>query len=283
MKVYLSFDFEGVAGIVDWEQCREGGAGYELGCRLMLGEVNAAIEGAVAGGADEIVLNDSHSTMRNLDPDSLAHGVSYVSGRHKQLYMMQELDDSYDVIFFIGYHGSISGPTSTLSHTYNPEVFSAARVNGVEVGESGINALVADHFGVPIGLVTGDSVTQQQTAPFARNAVQVVTKRSDSRFSAKNLHPAESRRRIQAGGRGERASSRRRRARRARTRTSDPARPRRADRRHGRGGQLGQGRRASRHPNHPDRVGRCSGRLQVLRRRQLHHPPSRRPLKGNWP
>ena len=199
MKVYLSFDFEGVAGIVDWEQCREGGAGYELGCRLMLGEVNAAIEGAVAGGADEIVLNDSHSTMRNLDPDALAHGVSYVSGRHKQLYMMQELDDSYDVIFLVGYHGSISGPTSTLSHTYNPEVFSAARVNGVEVGESGINALVADHFGVPIGLVTGDSVTQEQTAPFARKAVQVVTKRSDSRFSAKNLHPAESRRLIQAG------------------------------------------------------------------------------------
>ena len=199
MKVYLSFDFEGVAGIVDWEQCREGGAGYELGCRLMLGEVNAAIEGAVAGGADEIVLNDSHSTMRNLDPDALAHGVSYVSGRHKQLYMMQELDDSYDVIFLIGYHGSISGPTSTLSHTYNPEVFSAARVNGMEVGESGINALVADHFRVPIGLVTGDCVTQEQTAPFARNAVQVVTKRSDSRFSAKNLHPAESRRLIQAG------------------------------------------------------------------------------------
>ncbi len=165
----------------------------------MLGEVNAAIEGAVAGGADTIVLNDSHSTMRNLDPDALAHGVSYVSGRHKQLYMMQELDDTYDVIFFIGYHGSISGPTSTLSHTYNPEVFSAARVNGVEVGESGINALVADHFGVPIGLVTGDSVTQEQTVPFARNAVQVVTKRSDSRFSAKNLHPAESRRLIRAG------------------------------------------------------------------------------------
>ncbi len=199
MKVYLSFDFEGVAGIVDWEQCREGGAGYQLGCRLMLGEVNAAIEGAVAGGADEVVLNDSHSTMRNLDPDALAHGVSYVSGRHKQLYMMHELDDSYDVIFFIGYHGSISGPTSTLSHTYNPEVFSAARVNGVEVGESGINALVADHFKVPIGLVTGDSVTQEQTAPFAKNAVQVVTKRSDSRFSAKNLHPTESRRLIQAG------------------------------------------------------------------------------------
>lgn len=193
MKVYLSFDFEGVAGIVDWAQCREGGPAYELGCQLMLGEVNAAIEGAVAGGADEIVANDSHSTMRNLNPDALAHEATYISGRHKQRYMMQGLDESFDLIFFIGYHGSISGQTSTLSHTYNPEVFTAARVNGVEVGESGINALVADHFGVPIGLVTGDEATQQQTAPFAANAVQVITKTSGSRFSATNLHPARSR------------------------------------------------------------------------------------------
>ena len=220
MKVYLSFDFEGVAGIVDWAQCREGGAGYELGCRLMLGEVNAAIEGAVDGGADEIVVNDSHSTMRNLDPDALAHEATYVSGRHKQLYMMQQLDESFDVIFLVGYHGSISGETSTLSHTYNPEVFSAARVNGVEVGESGINALVADYFGVPIGLVTGDEVTQQQTEPFARGAVQVVTKHSDSRFSATNLHPAQSRRLIQNGAREavERAAS-------DRLRTPDLQRP----------------------------------------------------------
>ncbi|UIJ33770.1 M55 family metallopeptidase [Allobranchiibius sp. GilTou73] len=199
MKVYISFDFEGVAGIVDWEQCREGGAAYALGCELMLGEVNAAIDGAVEGGADEIVVNDSHSTMRNLDPSALAHEVMYVSGRHKQHYMMQQLDDSFDVIFFVGYHGSISGAASTLSHTYNPEVFAAARVNGVEVGESGINALVADHYAVPIGLVTGDDATQQQTAPFARNAVRVVTKYSDSRFSAKNLHPTASRRLIRAG------------------------------------------------------------------------------------
>jgi D-amino peptidase len=197
--VYLSFDFEGIAGIVDWAQCREGEAAYEQGCYLTLGEVNAAINGAVDGGADEIVVNDSHSTMRNLNPDKLDHSAEYVSGRHKQMYMMQDLDSSYDVIFLVGYHGSISGEASTLSHTYNPEVFSAAQVNGIEVGESGINALVADHFGVPIGLITGDEVTQRQTAPFARNAVQVVTKYSESRFSAKSLHPAESRKLIRAG------------------------------------------------------------------------------------
>jgi D-amino peptidase len=200
VKIWMSFDMEGVAGIVDWDQCRPtGGARYEVGCQLMLDEVNAAIEGAVAGGATEIVLNDSHGTMANLDPRRIAGGASYISGRHKPRYMMQGLDDTFDAAFLVGYHGSISGRPSTLSHTYNPEVFSAARVNGELVGESGINALVAAHYGVPIAFVSGDSVTWEETRPFAPDAVPVITKESITRFSASNLHPAESCRLIREG------------------------------------------------------------------------------------
>ncbi len=200
MKIWMSFDMEGVAGIVDWDQCRPtGGARYEVGCQLMLDEVNAAIEGAVAGGATEIVLNDSHGTMANLDPRRIAGGASYISGRHKPRYMMQGLDDSFDAAFLVGYHGSISGRPSTLSHTYNPEVFSAARVNGDMVGESGINALVAEHYGVPIAFVSGDAVTWAETEKYAPGAEHVVTKESITRFSASNLHPAESCRLIRDG------------------------------------------------------------------------------------
>jgi D-amino peptidase len=200
VKIWMSFDMEGVAGIVDWDQCRPtGGARYEVGCQLMLDEVNAAIEGAVAGGATEIVLNDSHGTMANLDPRRIAGGARYISGRHKPRYMMQGLDDTFDAAFLVGYHGSISGRPSTLSHTYNPEVFSAARVNGELVGESGINALVAAHYGVPIAFVSGDSVTWDETRPFAPDAVPVITKESITRFSASNLHPAESCRLIREG------------------------------------------------------------------------------------
>src|ERR1022692_1405980 len=83
---------EGVAGIVDWSQCRAPGVPYEEGRRLLLGEVNAAIEGALAAGATEIICNDSHGTMNNLDPAALAGQASYVSGRHKPLYMMQGLE-----------------------------------------------------------------------------------------------------------------------------------------------------------------------------------------------
>lgn len=200
MKVWISFDMEGVAGIVDWDQCRPGsGPSYTLGCELLQDEVNAAIEGAMAGGANEIVLNDSHSRMANLDPRKIAGNAQYISGRHKPRYMMQGLDESFDAIFFVGYHGSISGRPSTLSHSYNPEVFTRAAVNGVEAGESGINALVAEHYGVPIAFLSGDAVVQEETRPFALDAVNVTTKESITRFSAKNLHPAESCALISAG------------------------------------------------------------------------------------
>src|ERR1700753_3153557 len=82
VKIFISCDMEGVAGIVDWSQCRAPGVPYEEGRRLLLGEVNAAIEGALAGGATEIVCNDSHGTMNNLDPAALAGQASYISGRH---------------------------------------------------------------------------------------------------------------------------------------------------------------------------------------------------------
>jgi D-amino peptidase len=193
MKVWISCDMEGVAGVSDWSQCLPTGAGYALGCELMLAEVNAAIDGALAAGADDIVVNDSHGGMINLDPSALHGRAAYLAGRHKPLYMMQGLDATADAIFLIGYHGSISGAPSAMSHTYNPEVFSGARVNGTWVGESGINALVARHFGVPIALVSGDQVTQQEALPFAPDAEYAVVKESVTRFSALNRHPEEAR------------------------------------------------------------------------------------------
>ncbi len=193
MKVWISCDMEGVAGVSDWSQCLSTGHGYALGCELMLGEVNAAIDGAVAGGADEIVVNDSHGGMFNLDPVQLHGRASYLAGRHKPLYMMQGLDESADAAFLVGYHGSISGSPSAMSHSYNPEVFSGIRVDGRWVGESGINALVTRHYGVPIALVTGDQVTREETLPFGPDAEYAVVKQSVTRFSALNRHPEEAR------------------------------------------------------------------------------------------
>ncbi len=202
MRVFLSCDMEGVAGIVDWSQCRpDGGAAYQTGCRLMLGEVNAAIDGALAGGADAIVVNDSHGAMANLDPAELHGGASYLSGRHKPAYMMEGLDETFDAVFFVGYHGSISGEPSVLSHTYNPEVISEVRLGGRPVGESGINALVAAAHRVPIALLTGDAVTMAEASSVAPGCETVVTKQSVTRFSALSLHPAQACEKIAEGAR----------------------------------------------------------------------------------
>ena len=201
MKVFISFDMEGVAGIVDWSQCRAPGQPYEEGRRLLLGEVNAAIDGAMAGGATEIVCNDSHGTMNNLDPAELHGQATYVSGRHKPLYMMQGLDATADLVFMVGYHGSISGESSVLSHTYNPAVISHVSLNGTRVGESGINALVALACQAPVGLITGDQQTIAEADPFLADAERVVVKESFTRFGAANLHPEVARELIADGAR----------------------------------------------------------------------------------
>ncbi len=201
MKVFISFDMEGVAGIVDWSQCLGPGQAYEEGRRLLLGEVNAAIDGALEAGATEIVCNDSHGAMNNLDPSELHGQATYVSGRHKPLYMMQGLDATADLVFMVGYHGSISGESSVLSHTYNPSVISHVELNGVRVGESGINALVALACQAPVGLITGDQQTIAEADPFMADAELVVVKESFTRFGAANLHPEVARELIADGAR----------------------------------------------------------------------------------
>src|SRR5580704_10063309 len=195
MKVFLSTDMEGTAGVVDWEQCVGDGPQAATGRELLLAEVNAAIAGALAGGATEIVVNDSHSTMRNLPPAALAGQASYISGSFKPLYMMQGLDDSFDAVLFVSYHGSIGAPAG-LSHTYNPRVVMEARLDGVVTGEAGINALVAAHYGVPVVLVTGDRCACEETAALIPGVHAAVVKEPVSRVAAHSLHPLRARKLI---------------------------------------------------------------------------------------
>ena len=192
MKIFLSSDMEGTAGVVDWDQCRPGQHDYEYFRDLLQAEVNAAIQGALEGAGDgshEFLVNDSHGRMANLRPARLAGGASYLSGRHKPLYMMQGLDASFDAVFFVSYHGSMTGTPATLSHTYNPSAIAEVRLNGLVAGESGINSLVAVGHGVPVVLVTGDETTAAELGAFWPRARSAVVKRSVSRFAAESLHP----------------------------------------------------------------------------------------------
>jgi D-amino peptidase len=192
MRVFLSTDMEGTAGVVDWQQCVGDGPDAQAGRKLLLAEVNAAIEGAMAGGATQIVVNDSHSTMRNLPADQLAGQASYVSGSHKPLYMMQGLDDSFDAVLFISYHGSVGAPAG-LSHTYSPRAVVEARIDSKVTGEAGINALVAAHYGVPVVLVTGDRCACEEAAALIPGIHQAVVKEHVSRLAAHSMHPESAR------------------------------------------------------------------------------------------
>ena len=128
--------------------------------------MNASIDGAVEAGATEILVNDSHSTMQNIRPNALHGNASYLSGRHKPLYMMEGLDSTFDAVFMVAYHGSIGAERAILSHTYNPLAVWEARLNGVPVGESALNALVALHHRVPVVLITADDATAEEARPF---------------------------------------------------------------------------------------------------------------------
>lgn len=189
MKLFLSTDFEGTSGIVAWEQIIEGNHEYAQGRKLLTDEVNAVIMGAQEAGAGEFVVNDAHHAMRNLHPQDLRGRATLITGRHKPLYMMQGLDASFDGVCFVSYHGSIGAERAVLSHTYNPGAIWEVRLNGEIVGESGLNALVAAHYKVPIILVSGDAVTAREVQSFAPQAEKVVVKESIGRFAASNLHP----------------------------------------------------------------------------------------------
>ena len=189
MKLFLSTDFEGVSGIVAWEQIIEGNSEYEQGRRLLTNEVNAVISGALEGGAKEFVINDSHHYMRNLHPQELLGKATLITGKHKPMYMMEGLDSSFDGVCFVGYHGSIGAQHAVLSHTYNPGAIWEVRINGDVVGESAINGLVATHYNVPIILISGDEATVQEAQNIAPNAEKVIVKQSLGRFAAAHIHP----------------------------------------------------------------------------------------------
>lgn len=191
MKVFISSDMEGTAGVVDWEQVRIGGPDYRAFADLTCREVNAAIEGAQEGGATEFLVNDSHGKMANLRPDALSGRARYLSGRLKPRYMMQGLDESFDAAFFVAYHGSMSANGSVLSHTYFPAAIAEVRLNGGAVGEAGINSLVAKAYGVPVVLVTGDDTTAAELESVCPGVRKAVVKRSVTRFAADSLHPED--------------------------------------------------------------------------------------------
>jgi D-amino peptidase len=158
----------------------------------MTEEANAAIAGARAGGASEVLVNDSHGGMRNVLVDQLDAWADLISGAPKTHGMMEGLDGTFGVVFLIGYHARAGTEYAILDHTYNGKVVAHVELNGQPVGEIGLNAALAGYYGVPVGLVTGDlAATEEAKALLGPNLKIVTAKRAAGSQAAICLHPEE--------------------------------------------------------------------------------------------
>lgn len=197
-RLYISSDMEGVAGVCAWQQvdARTPHPEYEIYRRYYTQEVCAAIEGARAGGAGELLVNDSHGPMRNLLLDALPADVRVIFGNRKPYSMVQDADGGFDAAFFLGYHGAAGDADAVLGHTYTPSIVYEARINGVRCSEATINAGLLGYYGVPVLLATGDRTTIegiQEQMPWVRG---VIVKESIGNFAADSMTPAAAQRLI---------------------------------------------------------------------------------------
>lgn len=176
-KVFISADMEGISGISASDQLSASGAEYGRSRKMMADDVNAAIRGARRGGATEIVVNDSHGSMRNLRLEDLDPQVRLISHSFKKSGMMEGLDESFAAVVFVGYHAKAGHPGGLFAHT-GSGVVRDVRVNGQSLGEGGLNTLVAAWYGVPVVAVTGDDVAVKQVAETATLAKMVAVKRA---------------------------------------------------------------------------------------------------------
>lgn len=193
-RVFISADLEGVAGVVHGEHTMRDGREHESARKLMTGEVNAAVEGALAGGADLVIVNDSHGTKRNLIPEQLHKDALLITGSPKPYSMMEGIQDNegYCCAMFVGYHAAM-GRHGVLSHTYVGSVVREVRINGRMMGETGINALIAGYFGVPLTLVTGDQQVCDEAATLLPGVVTAPVKNARGRYAACGMHPQAAR------------------------------------------------------------------------------------------
>jgi D-amino peptidase len=198
LKVFISVDMEGVTGVVNVDDASRSGKDYDYFRQTMTREANAAIEGALAAGATEIIVRDSHGSALNLLPEMLHRSSKLIrdwSGG--PMSMMEGLDASYDAAIYIGYHAKAGTPNGVLDHTSSSNVTDVS-INGISMPETGYNALMAGYYDVPVVFVAGDKAVCDQARALLGN-VETVAVKEGIGAAALNLHPEVARDRIRAG------------------------------------------------------------------------------------
>lgn len=188
MKVFISADIEGISGVATNQQLKTNSE-YQRFRKLMMADVNAAIEGACNGGATEVVVADGHGNMSNLLIEDLDPRARLVSGSNRVMCQLEGLDESFDAIMFVGHHGREGGSDAVISHTLAGICVNEMKINGKVVGETEMNAFVAGAFGVPAVFISGDDAYVKEVKETLPEVEAVVVKRAVDRFAAELIHP----------------------------------------------------------------------------------------------
>jgi D-amino peptidase len=190
MKILVSADMEGATGVTWPADCEPGTEQWQRCRRMFTSDVNAAIAGFHEGGADEVVVNEAHSTMRNLLLEELDERATMLTGRHKDLTMIEGVQyGDVDGVAFLGYHTG-AGTEGVLAHTYLPNSITGVWVDEHPASEGYLNAIVCAEFGVPVVLVTGDDRACEDAKTYAPEARTVAVKDHVSRYAAVCRPPA---------------------------------------------------------------------------------------------
>jgi D-amino peptidase len=186
MRVLVSVDMEGIAGVTGRADVTPGTPSYERIRRLMTAEANAVVSGCFEGGAESVVVNDSHDGMRNILYEELDGRASLISGYNKALNMVHGVDRA-DAAMFVGYHAKAGTESAILDHTKAGGITAHWWLNGEDVGELEINAALAGRFGVPVVLVSGDDKLVAQARVACPNAQHVTVKEAIGELAAMSL------------------------------------------------------------------------------------------------
>lgn len=205
MRVFISADIEGVTGVCHVKQADDlGSPAWREACGFMRADVDAALEGCEAAGADEVVVSDGHYDGDNLSAEGLPAGVSLVSGAQMGLSMMEGVGERFDAALFVGYHAMAGTQAAVLAHTWNGELARVTLVDEAagtrrEVGELGLNAAVAGAFGVPAVFASGDDKLAAEAEAVVPGIIAAVVKEGITRTAALLYDPATVREAIRAG------------------------------------------------------------------------------------
>ncbi|QKW09354.1 M55 family metallopeptidase [Streptomyces sp. NA04227] len=196
MKVYISADMEGVTGLVDAEDVQMGGRDYERGREMMTEDVNAAVRGALAAGATEVLVNDAHSTMRNLLADRIHPEAVLVRGKPKRMGMLEGLDADFGAVLCVGYHAR-AGELGVLSHSYMGHEIEDMWLDDRLVGEFGFAHATAAAMGVPVVMLSGDDVACAEATAWDPAVITAPVKYAKDRFAAELRPMTEARKAIE--------------------------------------------------------------------------------------